>query len=487
MNKNGRSKLDLLMRSFGAFVLSVLILSASQSLLAHRASADDASSTDQIDVTATTTVDVTTPPVTITASTTVDDSGTGTTTISGSVTVDDTSSSTPTTTPPIIMPPTATSTSSCSLSADDFHNALSNGSITAGPIVISGDGLSASFTLTNNTSCDAPVSLSAYKTFVSLYAQNWLSTQELFDTTALTPVTASSTQTLNVNLPTCNAQIDSWYGLADTSLQDSDTLYTYPNSPFILTYYFGNNALCTSSSGGGGGTGTTTASTTPGDGTASTTTTDTGSSGGGGGANIGIGGGFGVPLFASSFGGGGSSTGSITTPASCTLLNSYLRYGDNNDPTEVVKLQAFLQRYEGYNVPITGTFDQATLAGVDAFQTKYLSDVMGPWDATQSSGYVYITTKKKINEIACDVAFVINPAEQSIINAYKANQAAGLNNPNGTNPNNSTTSPDIGSLTSTSSIAEVPTNGQGNPNVAAVGGTSVGSRIWNFIKGLFGF
>ena len=168
---------------------------------------------------------------------------------------------------------------------------------------------------------------------------------------------------------------------------------------------------------------------------------------------------------------------------SCPLLNSYLRYGANNDPTEVVKLQAFLQRTQGYDVDVNGTFDLKTLAGVNAFQTKYLGDVMGPWGATRSSGYVYITTKKKVNQIACDTAFIINSSEQAIIDAYKASQAA--NGQNGTtSPDNSTTSPDIGSLGTPSTVAA---NGTlfDNSNTAGVANASIVTRFWNFLRSLF--
>jgi peptidoglycan hydrolase-like protein with peptidoglycan-binding domain len=117
-----------------------------------------------------------------------------------------------------------------------------------------------------------------------------------------------------------------------------------------------------------------------------------------------------------------------------------MKFGGNNSPTDVAKLQAFLKDSQGLNVTVNGTFDLQTENAVSAFQTKYLSEIMGPWGATQSSGYVYITTLKKINEIACNSTLTLNLSELDIINAYK-NQ----NNQNGsavgtsTNPNATTT------------------------------------------------
>ncbi|GEM_PF-6451792 len=210
----------------------------------------------------------------------------------------------------------------------------------------------------------------------------------------------------------------------------------------------------------------------------------------GGGSYIGFGGDRNKQLLAI------TNTGEIkNSPTSCILLNSYLRYGYNNDPTEVVKLQAFLKRIEGYDVDVNGVFDNKTLAGVNAFQTKFLDNVMGPWGASQSSGYVYITTKKKVNQIACNVAFIINPAEQSIINSYKAAQAS-IPAPapelvpattETTNPTNSTTSPDIGVKGTSSDTALVggSSSVSNTVNTASVANTSAFNRFWGFVSGIF--
>jgi peptidoglycan hydrolase-like protein with peptidoglycan-binding domain len=189
----------------------------------------------------------------------------------------------------------------------------------------------------------------------------------------------------------------------------------------------------------------------------------------------------------------------------CPLLDTYLGNGGHNDPVEVVKLQAFLKNVEGSDVDVNGIFDQKTLAAVNAFQTKYLSAVMGPWGADHSSGYVYITTRKEINLISCNVAFVISPAEQAIINAYIAGQvtvpvpiqtnAGGVTPPVTTQtvvPGGSTTTPGIGQ-NDTGSILAIPvanaaTIGSNIAGAAGATGTAVSSifgRSWNFFTGLF--
>ncbi|MDB5238734.1 MAG: hypothetical protein JWO00_69 [Candidatus Parcubacteria bacterium] len=463
--------------------------------------------------------------------------------------------------PSTVGTPTTTPPAPCTLTAAQVNTLKQTGKYITSPLKISSDKKTASITITNTSNCSAPITLSSYKMFVMPNGTNWLSTQVLVDSTPAAGIAASSTQTLTVTLPSCKAQVDLWYGVAPTTLLNSNP-YKYPHVPFVLTWLYSPEALCTN---GGTTTPPVTATNTPpvititgnnpatvtvgtdytdagatavdaedGDltshivasSTVSTTTvgtyavtytvtdsggltatstrtvnvvastTDTTSSGGGtgpggsgivgggggtpaGGPNIGIGGGYSTP-YLGSFGGGSSGN----TALSCILLNDFLRYGRANNPTEVVKLQAFLKRTYGYDVDVNGTFDLKTLAGVHAFQTKFLGDVMGPWGANHSSGYVYITTKKKINQIACDTAFIINPSEQAIIDAYKAAVAgSGQNGLNGVTPNNSTTSPDIGKNSTSSSVAS--NNFFNNPNTASVGNASILARFWAFLKSLF--
>ena len=123
-----------------------------------------------------------------------------------------------------------------------------------------------------------------------------------------------------------------------------------------------------------------------------------------------------------------SSTNGTTTPiTTCPLITTYMKFGGINNPTDVAKLQAFLKNSQGLDVTVNGTFDQQMENAVRAFQSKYMSQIMGPWGANQSSGYVYITTLKKVNEIACNTPLTLSPAELAIINAYKNSQAAGTN------------------------------------------------------------
>ncbi len=183
----------------------------------------------------------------------------------------------------------------------------------------------------------------------------------------------------------------------------------------------------------------------------------------------------------------GSGTSTTTVPVgpavlgaaatSCPLITTHMKLGWNNNGAEVAKLQAFLKNSEGADVQVTGIFDAKTDAAVRAFQKKYLADVMGPWDATKASGFVYITTVKKINELVCASPLTLTAAELSIINSYKQNLSAdgSATQVGPTFGDDSTTTPDGSHIIM----------GDQDDNVAAVGGSSVFSRFWAFIVSLF--
>ena len=98
----------------------------------------------------------------------------------------------------------------------------------------------------------------------------------------------------------------------------------------------------------------------------------------------------------------------------------YIKFRADNNPVEVLKLQTFLRDYEGFaNIPVTGVYDQVTFDALSAFQVKYRKDILEPWGHTKSTGYVYITTKKKVNEIYCGKAIALTANQQAEIDAFK--------------------------------------------------------------------
>lgn len=101
----------------------------------------------------------------------------------------------------------------------------------------------------------------------------------------------------------------------------------------------------------------------------------------------------------------------------CPYLSQYMRIDFNNDTMQVIRLQAFLKAFEGYDyVNINGTFDEATRQAVNAFQLKYSSEVLAPWGISQPTGYVYLLTLRKINEIVCGPqAHISVPHQEKIV------------------------------------------------------------------------
>lgn len=105
-----------------------------------------------------------------------------------------------------------------------------------------------------------------------------------------------------------------------------------------------------------------------------------------------------------SFGGSSQVAGVAEAFPKCgPYLKSYLGLGKNNDPEEVKKLQTFLNKYEGEKLSVNGVFDNTTFAAVKRFQDKYAKDILkDSWGLSCNTGYVYITTLAKINDIVCN-------------------------------------------------------------------------------------
>lgn len=117
----------------------------------------------------------------------------------------------------------------------------------------------------------------------------------------------------------------------------------------------------------------------------------------------------------SSGGSGGSSSagsgvvlGASTDIPVCStpMLTSYLRFGRDNDVSQVKKLQEFLNLNLGATLEVNGIFDAATLEAVKTFQLKYDIQVLKPWKPWglkdgHATGYVYKTTQRMINALSC--------------------------------------------------------------------------------------
>jgi peptidoglycan hydrolase-like protein with peptidoglycan-binding domain len=96
-----------------------------------------------------------------------------------------------------------------------------------------------------------------------------------------------------------------------------------------------------------------------------------------------------------------------STQSFCPFLEDYMQIGIQNDSWEVTKLQMFLSIVMRYQNPVTGIFDAVTDANVKLFQERYRSEILDPWyergivPHNRPTGFVYKTTRWKINDIIC--------------------------------------------------------------------------------------
>jgi hypothetical protein len=176
----------------------------------------------------------------------------------------------------------------------------------------------------------------------------------------------------------------------------------------------------------------------------------------------------------------------------CDYLHDYLRIDFQNNPVEVLKLQIFLKNIEGENgVAVNGTFDQATFDAVSRFQIKYQPDILTPWGYAQGeyTGYVYILTKKKINEIVCNELLSLNPSQLQEISNFKsfldALRQQGISVPGLGTAATSATVPTTTVAVSPGIISNI-INNQGIKNVAAAL-FSAPQGLRDTLKALFAF
>src|SRR3989338_5972197 len=218
-------------------------------------------------------------------------------------------------------------------------------------------------------------------------------------------------------------------GATSTDAQDGDLTSSIVVSGSVSTSTLGTTTLTYSvyDSGGLGATttrqvvvlATSTATTTP----QVVPPTNPPTDNGGGGSNGGGGGGG-----SSSLGGRrhdinnivSSGGGEILGASSCFYLRDFLKIDWKNDPIEVLKLQSFLNVFEKENLSLTGVYNQATFEAVERFQIKYNDDILIPWGDKVTTGFVYILTKKKVNEIYCKALFPVTKAEQNEIDNFRS-------------------------------------------------------------------
>lgn len=74
--------------------------------------------------------------------------------------------------------------------------------------------------------------------------------------------------------------------------------------------------------------------------------------------------------------------------------------GGDNNREEVERLEAFLiSRWE--NLEIDGKYGQNDFDAIKRFQLEFREEILDPWDIENPTGYVFRTTIKTINQVAC--------------------------------------------------------------------------------------
>ena len=81
----------------------------------------------------------------------------------------------------------------------------------------------------------------------------------------------------------------------------------------------------------------------------------------------------------------------------CYNFKFNLRYKDTGD--EVRALQTALQKEGIFKGTIDGSFGIETLEAVIAFQEKYSTEILAPWQLNRGTGFVGSTTIKKLNQL----------------------------------------------------------------------------------------
>lgn len=172
--------------------------------------------------------------------------------------------------------------------------------------------------------------------------------------------------------------------------------------------------------------------------------------------------------------------------STCPVVSGFMKLGATNDTREVAKLQTFLRTNEKSDVEVSGIFDDKTVAAVDSFQRKYMSETMTPWGATRGTGIVHVTTGKKINQLACGEPLTLTEAELAMIEAYK--RAATLAEGQADTVVTGVTFEDVSGPTAVTygkTIAELMDSVDPKDMVAAVPQSTIASKFWAFIAGLF--
>ncbi len=81
------------------------------------------------------------------------------------------------------------------------------------------------------------------------------------------------------------------------------------------------------------------------------------------------------------------------------FLSKPVRYGYANNPEDVKLLERFLNTYENTTLTVDGVYAHNDYVAVVTWQEKYASEILKPWGLTKGTGYVFITSLRKIQKV----------------------------------------------------------------------------------------
>jgi hypothetical protein len=83
------------------------------------------------------------------------------------------------------------------------------------------------------------------------------------------------------------------------------------------------------------------------------------------------------------------------------LVRNSVPLSSNNSKAEIIKIQKFLNQYEGFDLVVTGFYDKDTWLAVRKFQKRYYKEVLKTPKPRLGTGLIYANTRAKINQMVC--------------------------------------------------------------------------------------
>ena len=84
------------------------------------------------------------------------------------------------------------------------------------------------------------------------------------------------------------------------------------------------------------------------------------------------------------------------------LLSENITRMDGNTPSEVIRLQHFLNIHENAGIAENGIYGEYDMRAITRFQEKYRDTILVPANEASPTGNVYGYTRNKINKIYCE-------------------------------------------------------------------------------------